>query len=349
MQKKKKLIKLIILILILFSSFLLISFYPHNYTYKYKLGKASIVEKYDKGNKSYVFVIDIDNYEYKYSFESKYLRKRGIIKSIQKSNDCIDVNTKSQDFSVCQKANDYTTAYYSDKFQINKIDDYKNVEIYELLNHKYYIWNYTGFLSINKDEKKLIKLFENDVYELKIITPINQHLLIADYDQEYAFDKMYLLNTKNNNVSDVLLKKKVYFNSYILGTYKKDVYLYDAQKEKEYKINPFKASVEKFGYKVLVDGEWEKASLNKLNKKEAYFEGKDLYNFFTKNNKLYYKMIENDILITNLQVSNLVFNNEKEAYFVSGESLYYVNLHKGIKKIMSYSEWNFNNKNIYIF
>ena len=160
---------------------------------------------------------------------------------------------------------------------------------------------------------------------------------------------MYLINSKNNRVKELNLDKKIYFNSYILGIYKKDIYFYDIQKEKEYRVNPFKETVTKNAYEILVDDNWEKVSVNKLNKKDLSFSKKELFGYVLKDNVLYYEMPTQMIRVTNMEVSNVVESNEKEAYFISGDTLYHVDFDKGIKKIMSYSEWNFNNKNIYIF
>ena len=65
-------------------------------------------------------------------------------------------------------------------------------------------------------------------------------------------------------------------------------------------------------------------------------------------NKLIYVTPINKINVTSLKVSNIIFSNDNECYFISDDTLYYVNKDK-IIKLMTYSEWKFNNDYIYIF
>ena len=85
-----------------------------------------------------------------------------------------------------------------------------------------------------------------------------------------------------------------------------------------------------------------KTALSSSFKKEIdfYYELND--------NKLIYVTPINKINVTSLKVSNIIFSNDNECYFISDDTLYYVNKDK-IIKLMTYSEWKFNNDYIYIF
>ncbi|MBE6148471.1 MAG: hypothetical protein E7167_03145 [Firmicutes bacterium] len=345
-----KLRNLILFFLCIFVLFIVVSLTPKNYVFKYDINKIKITESYKKKEKIYLFKIEKGNKKFVYSLAHKYIKKRGLLdKAIIKDN-CLNVKSKIlNDFSVCKENDNYYTTYAYEDVGGNIKDTFQLVDIYDLKEKKFYIWNYTEMLAINEKEKKQIELFDKDVYELEIITKLNNHLVIADYNQKYKFNKLYLINSKNNEVKESNLNKDIYFNSYILGTHKKNIYLYDLQTEKEYKINPFKEEIAKNAYQIRVNQKWEAVSVNKLNKKNVEFKDDKLFEYFLENDKLYYKTINSKILITNDNVANIVESNEKEAFYVAGDTLYYVHLDKGISKVMRYSEWNFTNNNIYIF
>lgn len=346
----KKLRNLLVFLSCIFILFLIVSITPKDYKYQYELGKIKITEIYQKKDKVYLFTFEKNSSKYEYSVSHKYIRKRGLIDKVSINDDCLIVKSKLlDDFSVCQNDNGYYTIYTNDKIIEDVTDNYELVNIYDLKNRQFYIWNYTEFLAINKDEKQHIELFDDDIYELEIITKLNNHLVVADYNQKYKFNKMYLINSKNNETKEIELDKDIYFNSYILGTYKKSLYIYDLQKEKEYKVNPFKGELEKISYEIRVNKEWQSVSVNKLNKKNMKFEETQLFYYEIEDGNLYYNMPNAKILVTNMVVTNIVESNEKEAFYISEDTLYYIHFDTGISKVMQYSEWKFTSNNIYIF
>ena len=338
--------------LIIFFSFLIIVYLiikamPKSYEYDYVLNGIVVVESYNKKEKVYSFKIDE---KYTYNIAHKYISKRGLLNKIKKIGFCIEAESSEiSDFSLCIKNGEFYTSYYDVAIEAKIKESYEDIDIYDLNSKTFLVWHYNGFISINEEHKEKIKLFEEDVYSLDIITKLKNYLLVADYNQKYKFDKLYLINYKNNKVKEIKLDKEVYFNSYILGTHKSDIYLYDIQKETEYKINPFKEVIKKNSYEVLVDNKWEKTSANKLNKKEVKFKNENIFEFSLKDNKLLYKSKDSVINVIDMKVDKIIEANEVEAYFVSDGTLYYVNIVKGATKIMRYNEWNYNFDNIYVF
>lgn len=331
-------------------SHLILKLIPKNYEYKYFLGEVEIVESYDKSDSIYKFEIDNKKSSFVYYVEENYISKRGLIKSVEIKGDCIiAISDDIKDISLCHNEEMYYTHYYEDTPEAKLIDTYNGINIYDFNNSKYMIWNYSGFLTISESEKDTIKLFNTDFYYLDLIIKMDDYLVVADYDQKYKFDKFYLINSKNNKVKEFTLDKELFFNSYILGNEKDNFYIYDVQQELEYKINPFKENVKKIDYETLVDGNWEKISINKLNKKDVVFRQKSNFYFFLDNNKLYYKAKDTTISVTNKDVDKIVSSNKEEVYFVSEGALYHIEFLSGIKKIMDYKEWNFNYNNIYVF
>ena len=346
----KKLVLLIVFFVILIIIFILSSYLPKNYTYKYYINNYHISETYHKDDAYYEFHINEDGDEYILSFASKYYRKRGIIKAIDTKLNCFNIaffyKIKK---TVCKKDDVYVTNFYNKNIESNVKDKYENIDIYHLLDNKYLIWNYNGFVFVTNKIKKNIELFDNDIYELKLISKIDRYLLVADYNQKYRFNKFFLIDSKNGNVKEIKIDRYVYFDSYILGVNKKSIYLFDNNADIEYVFNPYKNTISKHNYEILENGKWQKISLNKLKKFDILFSNDELYYYEIKDSKLYYTTPINSILVTDLNVSRIVESNSKTAYFISEDSLYYVDIDNKAVKLMTYSEWQFNNSNIYIF
>lgn len=336
--------------ILIFFAFIYNLFNPKNYTYKYKVDKYDVMENYNKKEKVYSFSIKKKKTVYKYAFKHKYSTKRGLVKKIKTSKNCIDVTHDMLDkISICQKGKKYTTKYYDTKIPLKKKKEYKKIKIYDLKDHKYYIWNYTSFIIVDDDKNKKMSLFNDDLYELGIIYKLDNHLIIADYNSKYYFSDFFLINMKNDKKEKVKINRKLHMTSYILGDYKKNLYLYDPEVEKEYRFNPFEEEIEDNSYEILINNNWQKTTVNKLNKKNQTFINDENFGYYIKDGKLYYKMLDSSILITNLRVSHIVQKEDKDCFFISDDTLYYVNFDDGITAVMKYSEWKFNNKNIYIY
>ena len=347
----KKLVLFIITLFLVFMLFVIITFIPKNYNYNYDINNINITEKFDKTKKVYTFAFSSDDNTFEYAISHKYIRTRGLIRSLSLNDNCLTIKSKYfEEITLCKnEENNYITSYYDKEFDNNKLSTYEKIDIYNLNNKKYYIWNYYDLLFISDKKNEKINLFKTDLYQLNIVYELNNYLVIADYNEKYTFNKFYLINSKNNKVKEVTLNQKLSMNSYILGNYKKNIYLYDPEAEKEFKINLFKETISKNNYEILVNNSWEKTSVNKLNKMNVSFYNDNDFEFVLEDSNLYYKTPVSKILITNLKVERIIKQIDSEVYFISDDSLYYASLSKDIIKLMTYSEWKFNNKNIYIF
>lgn len=348
-MKKHRLLIFILIVIFLF--YIFINYLPKNYTFTYEVSDLKITEEYDKEKNAYYFKIDDDKIKIDYALYSKYYNKRKLIKEINIKDDCYYFKSDvTLDFHVCQKNNKYYSSYYNEIKSDDVIDTYANINFYKKTDDHIFIWNYKNFLVLNDGEKEEVSLFDKDLYELSLITKYNEYLAIPDYNETYNFNKLYLINSDNLKIKELKLDRKIYFNSYILGIDKKYLYIYDLEVEKIYKVNLSDGEVEIAPYALKNDDKWEDVSPNKLNKKNLAFQEKEKYfAFIIKNNSLYYKTPINEIHLTSLKVKHIVYQNATEAYFISDDILYYVNLENGIYKIAQNSEWNFNFKNIYVF
>lgn len=346
----KKLIIFIIILILAFGAFAIFRKIPKNYEYKYTVDKFDVVEKYDKKNKVYTFNIKNKNLEYDYSIENKYISERGLITKIKFSKECLTVSLDNiKGFSVCQNDDGYYTKYYNDKDESKKSSTYENIDIYDLNNHSYLIWNYNYFIGINKDKKEKISLFDDDFIKLNVVSKYKDKLIVGDYNEDYSFKKFYIIDPIKMKKDTIKIDLPIYLNSYFLGEYDDYLYLFDVQAKQEYKIDIDKGLVYRNKPEVLTNGVMEDSSVIKLSNNQEFFTYKNTFDYILKDNKLYYESPSSDILITTMNVDKIVYQEDKECYFLVGDTLYYVDLDNGIKKLLSYSEWQFNNSNIYIF
>ncbi len=344
----KKLSSFIFFLLSFFLLFLFIYFIPKNYKNNYNVDGFDITEKYNKKDKIYSFIIKSEDNEYLYAIKDKYFNKHRQINKIIKKNNLLIIETNDIDSFYINKENDeYKSIYFNDIFEKNVIDTFENINIYDY-KANYYVWNYTGFININKNTKDVIKLFDKDLYNIDLVYTFDNYILIADYSNKYYFNKMHLLNILNNKVKEVNLDSNVYFNSYFLGKHKKYIYLYDMQENIEYKINPFKNFIQNTSYGIYDNNTWKKVSKNKLDKGNVSFITKKDFYYELDNEVLYYITPVNKIKITDMKVSKIVKSDDNICYFISEDSMYYVDK-EHIIKLLSYSEWNFNYNNIYVF
>lgn len=342
---KYKLSLLIISFFTLIIIFLLLYFIPRNYSIKYKKDSFLVCEEYKK--KDNLYIIDIGNFTY--YINSNYSSKRRLVNNIKKNSNCVTFNFKDFEYNICKNKSGYYMNYYKDKIAQKKIKSYKNIDIYDYNNNYYYIWNYNGFIILDHKTNELMSIFDRDVYSLDYITLINNDILVADYNQKYSFNKFLLINTVDKKYEELDFLQNFSFDGYILGTYKDYVYLFDNKSLKEYKFNPYTKDITKISYRILNNKHFETISLNKLQKNKYFFTIDQDYYYFINNNKLYFHNFNQDILVSNLNVDKILKSNNNEVYYLVKDKLYYNNIYTGNKLLMSYSEWNFNNKNIYIF
>jgi len=230
-------------------------------------------------------------------------------------------------------------------------DQYKDITINYLNNKKFLIWNYKGFNILDDEEKKTINFLDNDSYKLDLVAKVDKYLLVPNYNSEHTFNKIYIIDTDKNKLDTWELDYEIYFNSYILGTHKKSVYLYDKKNQIEYELRPDKKKIKKVKYKALIENEWQKLELSDLNK-EIKFKKDTVYNYEVINNKLYISYLggNNKIQISKLKVKDIVYIDNDVVYYLVDDKLYMYDKLYGEVLLLNYFEWNFNYKNmIYIY
>ncbi len=400
----KKIIKLLIGIFLLLLVFELVSYLfkdYHDVKYSIKVDKYNYdINEVYKNEKYY---IRIENKDYKYSFEiDDYFHKRKrVIKTIYsyKFDDvlCVYPVTKNSDINstniMCSDGvNTYSYVSYEkslkpfvDKLkklgfnslswedvsvQTKSID---TVSVYQknISDDMYiFLYKYNGFYSINSNKIEDIKLFNSDFYINHLGVNVGRYYIVPNYDKKYDYDQLYVIDMKNNKVKTRDIKYKISKDSYINGVIDDEVYVFDRDELKQYKIVNKGKKVLEVGNKkdgaLYYDLSFKRKDVYSFRDNELVFktiddyikkiEGNtsisfieknlDSYYYVTSSNDVYYYNINNGVrvLLFNMKLKDFMFVFDK-LFFVSDDSLYYYSQDEGVRKILSYKELEFNWKN----
>lgn len=278
---KLKLSKIIVIFIILII-FMRVSYlflrkeFSNDYKIKYNEYEIQVEEFYKQSDKdnlySYIFNIDVENVEYQFQIFNKFNKRENIIKKIYYYSDvdykCIFpvFEDNIQYVDVTCVYNDEYIYYHnilnpSEKLEefVNSIKEYNsynynqkvdyidndNISFNSNYNAIGILTNYKGYYDLKTKEK--IQLFTNDVYSQPISTFVNEYYIVADYNQTYEFDKIFVIDITNGKKREIVCYPKISFDSYIQGSIDNFIYLYDRKNKKQYKIDVQKLTVEVIG------------------------------------------------------------------------------------------------------
>lgn len=362
MNKVKKLILLISSIIILFIVFLIVYLTPRNYEKLYEIDKFVITERYLKDDQSYYYTFKNDDNSFEYILNAKYTNKRKLIDKITvfELNDgyCFlptgkylqfvplcQINGELLDYHLVDELKEKIDSMFYEKV-VMLDDNYQNIGISNLNNRKYLIWNYDSFYYLDEQQAKKLKIFATDYYQISLATKINNYLFIPNYDDKYKFSKAYVININNQKINTWNLKKEIYFESRILGTYNKSIYLLDEKEEKLYELVPHKMKFRQIKGKILKNNELLSVDIKDIINKNLEFEYDNIFKYEIINHKLYMVFNNTKLLLSNKDVDKIVDVIDNEVYYLSQDSLYVYSKFKGEVKLLTNFEWSFNNNNI---
>ena len=361
----KKITKHILLIVLfcIISFFLYIKFKTYSYTVNYVVDKYKIEESYNKETKKYTFLINDNSIVYPYNFENKYIRNKELINNIKiyKNEEEICILPISSDldfYPLCNKDNIIKTCNLSNieindyKYKKYNKDNIKHnkLNINYLNDAKFLLYNYKGFYYINENNIEEIKIFNNDLYKIDLIYELNEFLIIPNYNEEYYFTKIFIINMDNGKVKEIKLDNEISFNSVFLGDYKNNIYLLDKKEEKEYKINIKKLKVEEIDFKILKDNKLVSIKYKDIVNNNLVFDNKKELSYKIIDNKLYQIINNYKVLISNKEVNKIIKESNNTIYYLSNDNLYMYNNIYGEVLLINNFEWNFNNTNmIYLY
>lgn len=352
---------------------------------------------------NYYFTVGVDNNEFKFQVFKNFSKKQRVIKDIKYFNSgnykCILPifmdNTILID-ALCERNGVYEYANKINNKEINaslsKIEGYdktkfrensKNEEISNFvvnsnaLFDNYYISlnSYRGLSTISKEFNKNLhesKIFEKDAYKQEIATYIDNYYLVANYNENYQFNKFYLIDLVKLDEKEITYHSKISFDSYIQGIVDGKVYLYDRDNGKQYEINISTKSVSEIGNASsgisYYDGEWTKISVTEADKTKLFVTtNNDLtdptyvridkvgnevgyYYLYRRNGnkyQVYRRNVQDDKLIylfDTTTIDNIVYFNES-VYYIDGNKIKTYSDYYGNLTVVTYNELSFN-KNI---
>ena len=357
MKKIKKQYKLIILLIILLIIIVFIRNIPKDYSQKYHFNDILIIEKYQKETSEYTFSLEYNNKKYIFVIEAKPLKTKQLIEDVKIFNKenitCLQPIIKElSTYPLCSNESEiisYDLSSTKYVYNYKKIQAYDKPCAYDIntLNGKnLLIYNYKGFSYISNRKNKDINLFTNDVYTINIIYQMQEYILIADYNSEHYFKKLYVINMKNGSVSEIETEQEISFDSIFLGDYNKKVYLLDKKEKKEYIINPARKTLRETNFKILKNQKLIDTTYNEIVTNNLKFDNNKNQDYIIENNTLYEIHDNIKIKISDKFVDKIIKVDGRTVYYLSGEYLYFYNHYYGNVLLMKNFEWNFNNNNM---
>ena len=386
---------LIIFTVIFFALKCLLYLFDTGHKITYNIGNFKINETLDtKDNNNYYFELNHENFKINFQINKDYKKAEKVIsKIIYKKIDgyqCIlpifKKNTILTDV-MCLKNNEITYASNLNNEKINSYlktlkkygynqNDYKDnaseiklsntQSIYQdnfLENHYIAMETYKGLNLFNGNTNN-VKIFENDVYTKPISFFTDKYYIVADYTQNYSFKIFHVINIINGKQIDIRSYDEISFDSYIEGAIGTDIYLFDKENSKQYKISIEDESVEEFHDKdhlQTYNSKWENMSLSDA------INGKLFNNYYTDDIKGYdkvdkvgnyyylyqkennhYKVYRADTqnkkiktyLFDTTDINSIIYLDDT-IYYQNGNTFYY-HTNYGERKVITNTELEFN-------
>ena len=216
---------------------------------------------------------------------------------------------------------------------------------------------------------------ENGLVIIRMIPGMLLKYIIADYNQKHDFNKLYVVNVTNGKKDEVIINYDISFDSYINGSFKNSLFIFDRDKKNQYEFNTkqnlaYQVGNKKDGIVIYKDNQKQIIDISKVLKQDYKFdhnyETSQTYNRFNKYNGNYYfyKKINNIYQIYKSPIENkkqmiYLFNTDSietikyadnYIYYKLGNNILYYNDMLGSKTILSNSEYKFNKTlNYYIY
>lgn len=358
---KKKLYAFQLSFILIFIIFLITILIPKNYTKEYKVKDVTVIESYDKENKNYYFLFKYQNKTLDYLVNSNYKQHRKFIKDIKiikdKKNFCLTIKGDNFNFiPLCYQNEQVVSFKIVNKNLKEKLDQklfpkekiittYNDIEIYNQ-DYKYLLWNYDGMNYLSEEENKKIKIFSKELYNINLVGYTKDYLVIADYDNNYTFNRFYTIDFKKGNLKKHDLNYDIYFDSYYLGHKNNEIYIVDNKEQKMYEFDAKKGELNKYRSSIYNRGEWEKVGIKTLINKNKQFTYLTNYNYEVNDNNLYLNYFDKNIkTLVSENITSLIHTEDKDVFYLKKDTLYHFNPEVGEEKLLTYFEWNFNYEN----
>lgn len=386
---------LIILVIILFGLKILFYIFNSGHKITYNIGNFSVSESLTTKDNNYYFKLKNGKIKLNFQIFKNYHKSSKIITKIIHKNvdgyECIlpifkngEINTdvmclqnstityahnlknkNIKTFLETLKKQGYNPQKYKDKGEKTNLSNTLTVYENNLLENNYIAMeNYKGLELLSKGVKT-VNVFENDVYTKPLSIFTGKYYIVADYTDEYTFQKFYVVNIINGETKEIRSYDEISFDSYIMGAVDDEIYLFDKDAQIEYKINLQRETVEQFADKdnlQTYNGKWEKITLMQA------LDGVTFDNYYTdkikgytkavKPNDYYYYIYQKDggvyhvyrtdvqnpklktYLFDTTNINSLVY--QKDVIYYQYKNSYYYYSGNGSRKIIDNTELEFN-------
>ena len=235
---------------------------------------------------------------------------------------------------------------------------YNNIiTFYDDIGKSISITTYKGIISKEKD----IKIFDRDVYSNKISAYVDKYYITADYNSNYEFNKFYIVNLNDNEISTVKVKNPISFDSYVQGIVDNKVYIFDPENEIQYEIDAKNKKISitsDENIKYYSNKKWSRVSV-KQAKKELLFDYSSLDNIYNEYDKVYengyyyygikknklYRINKNSMKVKkyliDLPVDKITIH-DNYLYYVDDNELFYYSDITGLRVVLTNREFEFN-------
>lgn len=386
----KYLIKNLLIFLLVFIGLKQVIFmFDKGHNINYNIGNFNIKEIYSSNDNNYYFKIKSDKLSINFQIKENYNKSEKIIKKLhyKKIDDykCLfplfKENRQLTDI-MCLKDN---IIYYANTLNNKNIQNYfkkkgyknkykdkaKQISITntqsiykENITKNTYIAieTYKGLKLFNGKETE-VKIFENDVYKKPISIFTDKYYLVADYNAEYTFNKMHLVNIINGEKITIRSYDDISFDSYIMGEVDGKIYMFDKENNKQYEIDLEEKMINHIGNKNNIkyyNGKWTTITLSEAKSEKKFTSFKEIegyekvdkvnnyYYFYKKDNNTYkiYRADKNNkklktYLFDTTDITNITYINDN-IYYKNQNTLILYSKNTS-KKLITEKEIEFNN------
>lgn len=366
MKKNVKRILALGIVVLVFFLLILHFFVKNDYEISYDVKSYHVIESYHSDFQYYSFVFQHeDGKSYYILLDNQTFFDKKIVLDIEEFQNeqeiCIYPKSNKARFSYLCHDGNMQLSYYSvsesmkKKIQLAYDEDNKlsrnfgKTEVYDNLKDTIFVWNYKGFTVVNHDSNYDISLFSKDIYQPFLIAQVGSILVVPDYEQDYFFDRLYLIDMNSGNKSVVNLSDKIYFDSRVLGVYDDAVYYIDKHEQMEWKFDIKKKTLESVGNslngKVYQHG-FQEVSMNKLLYQDISFQGTTLYEYDSNHQELFQIWHDMKKKLLSDSIKCVVGSKNGTVYYLVEDSLYLFNEKEGKRLLLKNFEWNFNYSNV---
>lgn len=250
----------------------------------------------------------------------------------------------------------------------NRITYYPNA-----MNEYVALWYYQGFISFSNNSAVYRPFLSFDRYENTLSALIGKYYITPYYSSKKLFEcssfEVYDVSSNENFTID--LNTTLSNFSYKNGVVEDKLYIFDKNNMVQIAIDPKKKKSEIVGNKDIngldYQGKWTTRNIydfsqsivkfssfdeTKLRERYSYInavEDRNSYYFYDGEGlyQVYKQNLDKKILLLKQQNMKEIQVNDGFIYYILGDTIYKYNINTGIRKILQYSELQYNWENMY--